>query len=601
MLKLKIDQRDVEVPPGATILDAARKLGIDVPTLCFLEGYRPSTSCLACMVKIRGHERLVPACATAAADGMEVESETAEVHEVRKTALELLLSDHLGDCLAPCWFGCPAHMDIPLMLRQIAAEELHEAIVTIKNDIALPAVLGRVCPKPCEKVCRRDAADGAVAICELKRYVADVDLASGDPYLPECEPSAGCRVAIVGGGPTGLSAAYYLRRKGHAVTIFDERPQLGGRLRQETTEEELPGDVLDAEIAQITRLGIEVRLELGVGSSESADGSGQPRPSLGSLLRKFDAVLVACGASAKEQAAAWGLKVSSRGIEVDHHTYLVKDRDRESPPAPLFAAGNAVRGKAMIVRSVADGKEAAVAVDQSLRGLAVTGPEKPFNSRIGKVTAEEMPQFLAAAAAEPRVELSSHAGLVRAGGDEGSGFGVQGSELSTSDSQSPTPDLQSPIPNPQSLFAEDPNVAGPQAARCLHCDCRALADCKLRRYAAKYGADPHRYQGRRAAFEQDLRHAEVMYEPGKCIHCGLCIEIASQAGEKLGLTFIGRGFDVRVGVPFDRSLAEALAKVAARCVAACPTAALAMKDLPQQVESPRPLPQAGEGGREAAG
>ena len=158
MPKLKIDHREVEVPPGATVLDAARALGIDIPTLCFRDGCEAATSCLVCLVKIAEHRRLVPACATAAAEGMEVESETAEVRQFRRSALELLLSDHLGDCLAPCWFTCPAHMDIPQMLRQVAAGQLHEAIATVKRDIALPAVLGRICPAPCEKSCRRSAS-----------------------------------------------------------------------------------------------------------------------------------------------------------------------------------------------------------------------------------------------------------------------------------------------------------------------------------------------------------------------------------------------------------------------------------------------------------
>ena len=146
MPKLTIDHRDVEVPEGATVLDAARKLGIDIPALCFREGCSPSTSCLACLVRIGDEERLVPSCATRAAEGMRVESETEAVHQARRTALELLLSDHLGDCMAPCHFGCPAQMDIPVMLRQIASGQFREAIATVKRDIALPAVLGRILP-----------------------------------------------------------------------------------------------------------------------------------------------------------------------------------------------------------------------------------------------------------------------------------------------------------------------------------------------------------------------------------------------------------------------------------------------------------------------
>ena len=527
MPKLKIDDREVEVPPGQTVLAAARKLGIDVPTLCFLEGSPPSTSCLVCVVKIRGRKGLVPACATQAVDGMEIESDTHEVHAARKTALELLLSDHVGDCLAPCYFSCAAHMDIPLMLRQISADKLPEAIVTVKNDIALPAVLGRICTKPCEKACRRKSADAAVTICSLKRYVADVDLASADPYRPECKPATGNRVAIVGAGPTGLSAAYYLARAGHAAVIFDDQPDPGGRLRRETTEDELPREVLDAEIAQVTRLGVEINQNSRVGDN----------PSIDSLAADFDAVLIACGAIDKEAVGGWGLAANARGIEVDRASY-------QTGRVGLFAAGGAIRTKCSVVKSVADGKEAAVAIDQHLTGQTVTGPDKLFSSRMGKVTSDEVSRFLEGASEAPRRDPFADSGDFT-----------------------------------QAAAAE-------QADRCMHCDCRSRGDCKLEHYGAKYGADPGRYGGQRAEFQQDLRHAEVIYEPGKCIDCGLCIEIAAAAGEPLGLSFVGRGFDVRVGVPFDRSVAEALSRVAAQCAAACPTAALALKQETDRRKSP---------------
>ena len=126
----------------------------------------------------------------------------------------------------------------------------------------------------------------------------------------------------------------------------------------------------------------------------------------------------------------------------------------------------------------------------------------------------------------------------------------------------------------------DADQAVAQAARCMHCDCRGLASCKLRHYAALYGADPRRYDAARRPFLKDAKHADVVFESGKCIDCGLCIQIATAAGEPLGMTFIGRGFDVRVAAPSAHSLAEALPKAAAACVAACPTGALAMKKPP---------------------
>ncbi len=519
MPKLTIDHREVEVQPGATVLDAARKLGIDIPALCFREGCCPSTSCLACLVQVGADHRLVPSCATAAAEGMEVESETEAVRAVRRMSLELLLSDHLGDCVAPCQFGCPAEMDIPAMLRQIVAGRFREAIATVKRDIALPAVLGRICSGPCEKVCRRGDLDGPVSICLLKRLVADVDLASGDPYLPACEPDTGKQAAIVGAGPTGLSAAYHLRRLGHACTILDQNAQPGGRLLSETTDRQLPRDVLHAEVATIVRLGADLAMNKRLGPGRELVG----------LLDRFDAVLLACGATGREQAAGWGLALSQRGIQAAPRNFATA-----SPG--LFAAGGAMRGHTLPIRSVADGKQAAVAIDQFLRGVAVTGPAEPFSTKIGRMHEDELARFSAGASRSARAEPGSGrpAGFTAAEGAE-------------------------------------------EAGRCLHCDCRAAESCKLRKYAAQYNAHPRRFQAPRRAFQQDAQHAEVIYEPGKCIDCGLCIQIAAAAGEPLGLTYVGRGFDVRVSVPLDRSLAEALTKAAADCVAACPTAALAWK------------------------
>jgi NADPH-dependent glutamate synthase beta subunit-like oxidoreductase/ferredoxin len=518
MPKLTIDKREVEVPEGATVLDAARKLGIEIPTLCFMEGIAPSTSCLVCMVKIDGERpRLVPSCGTRAQAGMVVESETKEVHTVRRSALELLLSDHLGDCIAPCQFACPAGMDIPRMLRAIAAEDFAGALRTVKRDIALPAVLGRICPAPCEKACRRRPADGPVGICLLKRFVADVDLGQDEPYLPEREPPSGKRVAIVGAGPAGTAAAYYLQQRGHACTLFDENEKPGGRLLTETTENELPRDVLAAEIDSVVRLGAELRMNTRVGDADD----------FARLRKEFDAVLVACGARGKEQAEAWGLQVGGRGIDVERETYRTSFEG-------VFAAGNAVRTKGMVIRSVADGKEAAAAIDQHLRGEKVTGSARPFSTRIGRLEEDELRQYLASASdALPREpSRGTHAGFTAAEAIE-------------------------------------------QAARCMHCDCLRQTDCRLRHWSAIYGADPRKYKAGRRPFQQHRQQSGVVFEPGKCIDCGLCIEIARAAGEPLGLTFVGRGFDVRVGVPFDESLDEALKKVAAECVAACPTAALA--------------------------
>ena len=141
--------------------------------------------------------------------------------------------------------------------------------------------------------------------------------------------------------------------------------------------------------------------------------------------------------------------------------------------------------------------------------------------------------------------------------------------------KNPAPGLHPPSDSPRGL----PDAAArTQAARCLHCDCRKANTCRLREYADAYDAKQRRYtSAERRPIVFDRRHARIVFEPGKCIRCGLCVQITRNAAERLGLTFIGRGFDVHIGVPFDESLADALSHTAAECVAACPTAALAFR------------------------
>jgi ferredoxin len=409
-------------------------------------------------------------------------------------------------------------MDIPLMLRQIGQHQIRDAIATIKQDIALPAVLGRVCPKPCEKGCRRNAADDPVAVCELKRYVADADLASDDPYRPACRPDTGKRIAIVGAGPTGLAAAYYLRQRGHACTLIDQAPRAGGRLRREPGPDELPADVLDAEIDQILRLGVDTRWNTRLATQADLE----------QLAATSDAVLLACGVTDAAQIQAWGLPVARRGPEIDRNTY-------QTPRAGVFAAGNLVRGKALVVRSTADGKEVAQTIDQYVSGREVRGPARPFSSRIHKLTSEEIQEFVSGAGA------ACHT---------------------------------TPAPG-TSYHGED---AADQSNRCLACGCVAHGSCKLERYAIMYQADASRFDGERRPYEVIGRAAAVLFEPGKCIKCELCVKIAAAAREPLGLTFVGRGFHVELQVPFGGALDQALTRVAAECVAACPTAALHFRD-----------------------
>ncbi|MCD4699303.1 MAG: (2Fe-2S)-binding protein [Phycisphaerae bacterium] len=341
MHHLTIDNQTVNVPPGGTVLDAARKLRIDIPTMCFLEGIGPKVSCMVCVVRVEGVGGLVPSCATPAEDGMRVRTDTEEVRQARTDALELILSDHLGDCEGPCRIACPAGLNIPLVLRRIVSGKVSAA----ESPAVAPEIPCDHCPAPCERACRRRLYDAPVAIRLLMKYAA------------------------------------------------------------------------------------------GEGLLDRTDGAGGRRP---------------------------------------------------------------------------------------------------FSVHIGRLREGEIEQFIAGASLAGRV-----------------------------------------VPTTAGLTA---GQARAEALRCLHCDCRKADACKLRIYSEMYGAQARRYKGERKQFERRIEHPDIIFEPGKCISCGLCVAIAETGGESLGLTFVGRGFDVHVAVPFDRSLADALQKTARKCAAACPTGALTLKD-----------------------
>lgn len=258
-VSLTINGRSVQAESSNTILQAAAQEGIFIPTLCHHPLLKPEEACRICVVQVEGEAKLIASCATAVKEGMAVQTDSPEVLKARQDILKLLLEQHYGDCLAPCHLACPAGIDIQGYVALISRGEFFEALKLIKEKNPLPLSVGRVCPHFCEDACRRNRVDQPIAINPLKRFVADYDLLQGIAYKPVIPADSGRRVAIVGGGPGGLTAAYYLRQKGHQVTIFDAKPQLGGMLRYAIPEYRLPKKILDQEIKGILDLGVEVR------------------------------------------------------------------------------------------------------------------------------------------------------------------------------------------------------------------------------------------------------------------------------------------------------------------------------------------------------
>ncbi len=207
--------------------------------------------------------------------------------EVRTMSQRLLHLNASYDALAPCAQTCPAEIDIPRYIAHIKNGEYEEAVYTIKERNPLLLACGRVCPHPCESYCRRGIEDEPVSINQLKRFVADMEMNSGKRLPIECAPDTGKRVAVIGGGPAGLSCAYFLRRVGHRPAIFEAMPKLGGMLRYGIPEYRLPKKVLDWEIQGILNLGIEGHTNVRLGVDFD----------FGSLIAAgFDAVFFSVGA-----------------------------------------------------------------------------------------------------------------------------------------------------------------------------------------------------------------------------------------------------------------------------------------------------------------
>ncbi len=266
---LTIDGQEVACERGDTILDAAQRLGIHIPTLCYEPRLPASAACRMCIVEVEGARKMVPSCTAAVADGMVVRTNTEKVRAMRHLYLELLLSDHNSFCTPPCRDACPTHIKIPQFLEYIAHKDYKNGVRKLREDLPFPAVLGRVCPRPCEGPCRRQLVEHPITICQLHRFMADQTIdeeQEGELLLPvEPKPDSGKRIAIVGGGPAGLAAAFYARLEGHAVKIFEALPKPGGMLRYGIPSYRLPRDLLDKEINVLWRLGVEIQVNSRLG------------------------------------------------------------------------------------------------------------------------------------------------------------------------------------------------------------------------------------------------------------------------------------------------------------------------------------------------
>ena len=325
-IEFSIDGRTVSAEPGQTILEVARANGIEIPSLCRERQVSKTTSCFVCVVKDQKTGRFLPSCSACPAPGQEIESNSDAVWDMRRTALNLLLSEHSGDCEAPCTLACPAHAQVEEYVRAGRKGDFLKALEIIKERIPLPMSIGRVCPRFCEKDCRRNVYGKPVAINDFKRLAADLYY---DQYMEKLPAETGKKVAVVGAGPAGLSAAYYLRRQGVAVKMFDAMPKAGGMIRYGIPEYRLPKKaVLDREISHFEKLGVAFEFGRKLGENLSLD----------ELKKEFDAVIIAIGCWKVSGLRCPGEELATPGIDFLREVAL-NDNTGKNPGKVIVVGG----------------------------------------------------------------------------------------------------------------------------------------------------------------------------------------------------------------------------------------------------------------------
>jgi NADPH-dependent glutamate synthase beta subunit-like oxidoreductase/NAD-dependent dihydropyrimidine dehydrogenase PreA subunit len=428
-IKLTINGQEVEVEKGTTVLKAAQAAGIYIPTLCYHPDLPPYGGCRLCIVEIKDMRGLPTSCTTPAANGMVVQTDTEQLQQLRRTFLQLIMSEHPSACFTcdrrekcgpddvclrnvevsercvlcpnngqcdlqkvteyiglgemtvpyqnrnlpvddksplierdnnlcilcgrcvqmcesrgigaisfvnrgfdtvvgtpygrllqesncrfcgacvevcptgalmdksakyqpdcdreavavPCKNTCPAGINVPLYVYLAGEGKYQDSLAIIREKVPFPGVLGRVCIHPCEQACRREALNEAISIKFLKRFVADRDNGAWKKFSRKL-PSTGKKVAIVGAGPGGLTAGYYLAKAGHGVTVFEQFSKAGGMMRVGIPDYRLPPEVLDAEIDEIKSAGVDIKLNMKIDSIDWLFDQG------------YDAVFLALGA-----------------------------------------------------------------------------------------------------------------------------------------------------------------------------------------------------------------------------------------------------------------------------------------------------------------
>jgi ferredoxin len=365
MVNLTIDNRECEVPEGTTILEAAGILNIEIPTLCFKKGLPEYSSCMVCIVKNNKTGKFIPSCVAISEEGMDIDASGNEVMELRKKAVDLLLSEHRAECEAPCKIVCPVELDIPLMNRLIAKGEMSEATELVFYDMGFPETMCALCPAFCESACRRGKIDAHIAITGLKKYVNGSH--GRGMVIKNLQKMNGHRIAVIGSGPLGLSMAFHLTKKGYRCVIFEKSVNAGGKLLNEFRMKGLPEDVLFNEIEQAISFGIEIQKEVEVDEAMI----------MNRLSNDFDIIVSSVNGLIINNIAEAG-----RFVMTPEDLALINGKYVFTPAATS-------KKEKSVVRTFGEGRKAAKAVDYFLSHGRTFEDTKRFNSTLGKVSETE--------------------------------------------------------------------------------------------------------------------------------------------------------------------------------------------------------------------
>jgi len=598
------------------LIDKLKNQGLDIPHLCSNNILSPYTSCWLCIAEIDGEKRPLPSCWYEYREGLNYQVQSEELENLRREILSLYISNHFADCLAPCKNACPAHIDIQGYLRFIKDREFRSAFELIRDRCPLPRVIGRVCPRFCEKDCYRNLIDEPLRINDAKKFVADL---ISPKYLPQQVPlrTPLIKVAVIGSGPAGLTVSYYLRRKGIKVDVFEKESKPGGMLYYAIPDFRLPKDVVLDEADLIFKEGIDVYYNQEWGKDFSIDD----------LLKKgYKAVFVTIGAPKSKKFFEQGIgsleflkeynsgkikelkgkvvvmgggntamdcALTSRRLGAD--VIVVYRRTREEMPAFEEEIEETLKGgvKIRFLVNPKEVKEKSIVLQKMTLGEPdSSGRRKPVPvDEFEEIKCDYFIQAIGQSFYFPE-ELGNRENIFIAGDAlTGPKTVIEAIASARERVEEFLAKLENRVykktefiskKNYWSLKKEDFNVKEEkrkqnlidEVNRCMECGCKEIENCKLKYYATQLKIEKPLFIGEVQKTKNDFKDKRIVYSREKCILCGECVRVAQEVVGCNALSLVGRGFSTRVAPALDNSLKETNCFYCGMCVDICPTGAL---------------------------